>query len=893
MASGSRVFYLDISHIKLVRDALKQSHFINANWFDLGVELNLPYPDLANIRAKWSNDPSQCLLECLSLWLTSANNRTWESLASALERTNQYTAATLIRNTYDDPASQIFQHYSNRISQVSLTDSCIQLLYTEGLITEDTQRKIKRCGGSLNDTLRELMIAVSDNHSKLRSLGNILMELEKAKPLAQDIIEDCDKIINNPVTTAVDRPVTSSTVHHFTPNATASSVGEFFFNAAHQSMFDEIRGNFIILIDELVPLICQSKASIEEMKSFLQKFHPELSAELSDADSIEGIMNIAVKKCRVNNISIVKAIVKRFKINRAKHLISEYEQEVKTVSGSLKDFLSQNQPEHFLICETIQFILGWEPEEHSLDDIRNLLEEAFKELNKRIIVQSIHRGNSIIIICYSPHHLLAALLFEAQDKLTVLKEFNLIKLTIGHYTVYDKRIRYKVMNEHLAEDIKLADEEEQELRTLLDCKEGSILEQNKELNIIKKRKESKLKVKLLTRGKLINKIFKSKKSETQYFRTSLLMKAGREEALAEYKKAIELLQENISITRVQLLMSQKANTHKKDQCTQSPTAKTIYTAHYDYHGIYDNDLSFSEEEQLEIYEKTESILWWKGRSLVTGDEGYIPSSYVYSMLESLQLLEFILSLEEVSLPILQKIRNDSSHNDEKASLFLETINDDPIMISALRQDKWQHDIGLTGGVDWDSDSVFLHSPSPVQCNEVISNIKDHKEIKLDSSSTNSTVSLLSSTKLLSLNLRRLVIWWAPLTNDCIQYLCILLTNNKTIQELDISRYSISDRGVTSICQALKHNSTLTLIDLSYNPLIISSGEALSHILINNLTLVELDLRKTSLSTESVILLFQSLVDNKYVTKLRLDYRHKETCITYPIYHLIQDRVDWY
>ena len=93
----------------------------------------------------------------------------------------------------DNAASQILQHYSNRISQVSLTDSCIQLLYTKGLITEDTQRKIERCGGSLSDTLRELMIAVSDDHSKLRSLGNILMKLEENKPLAQDIIKDCGK----------------------------------------------------------------------------------------------------------------------------------------------------------------------------------------------------------------------------------------------------------------------------------------------------------------------------------------------------------------------------------------------------------------------------------------------------------------------------------------------------------------------------------------------------------------------------------------------------------------------------------------------------------------------------------------------------------------------------
>ena len=131
---------------------------------------------------------------------------------------------------------------------------------------------------------------------------------------------------------------------------------------------------------------------------------------------------------------------------------------------------------------------------------------------------------------------------------------------------------------------------------------------------------------------------------------------------------------------------------EKDQCTQSPTAESVFIARNDYHGMWRDDISFSEGEQLEIYEKS-STFYWRGRSLVFDDEGDIPSSCVYSMLESLQLLEFILSVEEVSLPILQKIRNDSSSNDEKASLFLETINDDPIMIPALRQDKELHDKG--------------------------------------------------------------------------------------------------------------------------------------------------------------------------------------------------------
>ena len=205
-------------------------------------------------------------------------------------------------------------------------------------------------------------------------------------------------------------------------------------------------------------------------------------------------------------------------------------------------------------------------------------------------------------------------------------------------------------------------------------------------------------------------------------------------------------------------------------------------------------------------------------------------------------------------------------------------------------------LGDTGSVDWYSDRVSLSSPSPVQCNEVISNINNnHKDIHLNHSSTNSTVSLLSSTKLHTLNLRRLDIYYTPLTNDCIQYLCILLTNNKTIQELVIRYHSISDRGVTNICQALEHNSTLTSLDLYNNPLITStSGQALSHLLLNNSSLVVLDLRRTSLSTVSILLILQSLSNNNNIRSLRLDERHKETCInTCPNYHLIQDRVVWW
>ena len=204
-------------------------------------------------------------------------------------------------------------------------------------------------------------------------------------------------------------------------------------------------------------------------------------------------------------------------------------------------------------------------------------------------------------------------------------------------------------------------------------------------------------------------------------------------------------------------------------------------------------------------------------------------------------------------------------------------------------------LGVTGRVNWYSDSVHLWSPSPVDCEEMISKLDyNHEKIGLEFSSTHSTVVLLSSPKPYTLTLRKLEIAYTPLPHDCIQYLCQLLTNNKSIQELVIRRDSISDRGVAEICKVLEHNFTITSLDLCINPLITSdSAQALSHLLLNNSTLSKLDLRDTSLSSESLLLLLQSLSTNKNMEELRLDERHKETCInTYPDYNLIQHRVKW-
>ena len=135
---------------------------------------------------------------------------------------------------------------------------------------------------------------------------------------------------------------------------------------------------------------------------------------------------------------------------------------------------------------------------------------------------------------------------------------------------------------------------------------------------------------------------------------------------------------------------------EKEQSTQAAIAGSVCVALVDYQAMESNELSFSKGEELEITDISGSE-WWIGRSLLSGSEGYIPSGHVLSMLESLELLQFVLTEQKVSLPILQKIKDDSCSNDDKASLFLKSISDDPILGYALRQDKRQHEEGIMSG----------------------------------------------------------------------------------------------------------------------------------------------------------------------------------------------------
>ena len=207
----------DISKLNFILQVLRHYKFPEARWFEFGLNLGLLHPTLEAIESAQRGNPSRCLMECLTKWLTKADDNIttvgpiiWKTLANALREMDVKSIAINIHKTSNnfiivilyglylylvaDPVSEILQCYIGRLAQVVLTEESVDLLHTEGLISKDTLTEVKSCGCSLvGDPMLLILSAVAEDHSKLCTLTSILMKSKEAVSLASDIIMEYGK----------------------------------------------------------------------------------------------------------------------------------------------------------------------------------------------------------------------------------------------------------------------------------------------------------------------------------------------------------------------------------------------------------------------------------------------------------------------------------------------------------------------------------------------------------------------------------------------------------------------------------------------------------------------------------------------------------------------------
>ena len=129
--------------------------------------------------------------------------------------------------------------------------------------------------------------------------------------------------------------------------------------------------------------ILKRKLDVEDIKEFLSFYSITLSRKVEQCTDISGILCHVKDECSLTNIELLHSIVKEMEI-------SEAEEHIKTFRVELNEFyksisISLCLKERFasiphLQCETVTFIFDWEPEEHVLKDIKDILSKVSGKL---------------------------------------------------------------------------------------------------------------------------------------------------------------------------------------------------------------------------------------------------------------------------------------------------------------------------------------------------------------------------------------------------------------------------------------------------------------------------------------------------------------------------------
>ena len=158
-----------------------------------------------------------------------------------------------------------------------------------------------------------------------------------------------------------------------------------------------------ILFSTVIPLIQVAVMPLlKELKDFLGMCFRQLKPQLSITESFDGVMELVKEKCTIINICCLETIINQYNIEEAKAHIITYKSEVDEFCKNVRLSVSMTSSSFLLKCETIQFVLEWEPDEYTLQDIRYLLWKAFENVASRVLVKVVKYGNSTVLTCHAP-----------------------------------------------------------------------------------------------------------------------------------------------------------------------------------------------------------------------------------------------------------------------------------------------------------------------------------------------------------------------------------------------------------------------------------------------------------------------------------------------------------
>ena len=193
----------------------------------------------------------------------------------------------------------------------------------------------------------------------------------------------------------------------------------------------------------------KSSLNIDEVNDLISDWFPDLKSQLFHKNTIEEVLNVLKRKCNIFNIRPLENLAFEFNIEDAIPIIKSYKEEAKdfcksvSVSLCLDEELQAVATPSRLLCETVVFVLNWNPDEYTLQDINAMFFEL-EPLNKyHIEIDKIGTGRSVVVTCYCPAEYTSILIMAVLNEINTLQRKGLKEFIVGNCTVWNNtQVKY-------------------------------------------------------------------------------------------------------------------------------------------------------------------------------------------------------------------------------------------------------------------------------------------------------------------------------------------------------------------------------------------------------------------------------------------------------------------
>ena len=218
--------------------------------------------------------------------------------------------------------------------------------------------------------------------------------------------------------------------------------------SAHKDL-NIMQGKLGALVLDVQDVAESANISIDKLRQLLILSYPfeEFKEEIRRAQNLTDVFVAVRKLCSPVNLSVLVAIVDRFKLSDALTAIKTYEVEEQNYRKKLLStrFAQELQKEVELtgrnptVKSTITLHLNWSsPENFTVKEFEKIVKDVFSDLSQYIHVIKVEAGSIIVTMC-APELVIEALTAMAKTRLPYLFDIGVILLQFGDKVILDKR----------------------------------------------------------------------------------------------------------------------------------------------------------------------------------------------------------------------------------------------------------------------------------------------------------------------------------------------------------------------------------------------------------------------------------------------------------------------